>query len=376
LRIGVVAPPWVPVPPEAYGGIESVLDTLVRGFHDAGHEVFLAAHPASTAPVHLLGPTSAGGAYRMGEVVGETAHVLGAHALLDTVGVDVIHDHTLVGPLLARRPGSPPMVTTNHGPFEPDLRAIFAAASRQAAVVAISHAQAATADSVPIARVIHHGVAVDRFPVGDGTGGYLAFIGRMCPDKGVVEAIDAAQAVGLPLRIAAKLREPEELDYFEAQVRTRLGPDIEFLGELGHGDKVQLLGGAVALCNPVQWEEPFGLVMIEAMACGTPVVTYRRGSAPELVESGRTGWLVDNPADLVDRLGALDVLDRVACRRLVEERFLAERMVDEHLELYGSVIATSSAADGRGRVPDRRLTPPRPGSRPAAREATPGGRAR
>jgi glycosyltransferase involved in cell wall biosynthesis len=359
LRVGVVAPPWVPVPPPAYGGIETVLDTLVRGLQASGHEVVLAAHPASTAPVRLVGPTTGGGTYRMGEVVGEAAHVLGAHALLDAAGVDVIHDHTIVGPVLARRPGSPPMVTTHHGPFDADLRSVFLAAARQATVVGISHAQVRAAAPVPVDRVIHHGLDLERFPVGDGTVGYLAFIGRMCPEKGVVEAVTAARAVGLPIRVAAKVREPEELEYFESHVRHLLGDEVEFLGELGHADKVQLLAGAIALCNPVQWDEPFGLVMVEAMACGAPVVAYRRGSAPELVDHGVTGWLVDDHDQLVAALQDLAGFDRSVCRQHVAQWFSAGRMVDDHVALYRSV-----------------LTPPRRARQSATREEAPGDQAR
>ena len=156
-------------------------------------------------------------------------------------------------------------------------------------MVAISHHQASTADGVPVAGVIHHGLDLDAIPVGRGDGGYASFLGRMAPEKGPREAALAARAAGVPLRMAAKLREPAEREYFAAEVEPLLCSDVEFLGELGWAEKLELVGGSFALLNPMQWPEPFGLVMIEALATGTPVVATPVGSAPEIVDDGVTG---------------------------------------------------------------------------------------
>jgi glycosyltransferase involved in cell wall biosynthesis len=186
--------------------------------------------------------------------------------------------------------------------------------------------------------VIHHGIDVDRIPVGKGDGGYLVFLGRVSPSKGICEAIDLANRTGLPLRIAAKAREPEERRYFEARVRPELGGNIEWLGEVGGRDKYELLGGAIALVNPIQWAEPFGLVMIEALAAGTPVVSLARGAAPEIVDHGCTGYLGSSLSELVAGIEAIGRIDRVACRRAAETRFSSARMVGEHLDLFRSLL--------------------------------------
>ena len=164
----------------------------------------------------------------------------------------------------------------------------------------------------------------------------------MCPDKGVVEAIRVAQLAGIPLRIAAKMREPAEVQYFHDVVEPMLRPDVEFLGEVGGDEKYELLGAAVALLNPIQWMEPFGLVMIEAMATGTPVVATRMGSAPEIVDDGVTGYLATSPEELARLLLLAPDLDRATVRAQAEDRFSTERMVNDHLDLYARLIGVTS----------------------------------
>ncbi|TAM86340.1 MAG: glycosyltransferase family 4 protein, partial [Jatrophihabitans sp.] len=223
MRIGLIAPPWVPVPPPAYGGTEVVVDNLARGLRRLGHDVRLFTVGTSTCPVpraHLYpDPIEP-----MGEGNREAAHVLAAYEELR--GVDVIHDHTMLGPLIgaaaARR--GPPVVVTAHGPFTPDARRIFAAAATRAAIVAISHDQARRAGPVPITAVIHHGIDLDLYRAGPGGGGYLLFIGRMSPDKGVHRAVRVARRCGVPLRIVTKMREPAERAYFDEVVAPMLDP--------------------------------------------------------------------------------------------------------------------------------------------------------
>jgi glycosyltransferase involved in cell wall biosynthesis len=186
--------------------------------------------------------------------------------------------------------------------------------------------------------VIHHGVDLDRYPYDEGSGGYLAFLGRMCPEKGPHRAIDIARRAGAPLRIAAKMREPAERAFFEAFVEPQLGGDIEYVGELGFADKLALLGEAVALLNPIAWPEPFGLVMVEALACGTPVLALAAGSAPEIVLDGRTGFLADSVELLAARVAAVGDLDRRLCRSSVEAHFSAEAMVREHVRIYKRML--------------------------------------
>jgi hypothetical protein len=206
-------------------------------------------------------------------------------------GCDVVHDHTVLGPAWALAAGHHRVVTTCHGPFDSELRTIYSRYGERLPVVAISHAQAARTPEIAIDRVIHHGLDPDQFPVGRGDGGYLLFLGRMTEDKGVRKAVLVARAAGHRLLIAAKMREPAERAYFAEQVQPLLGDDVVLVGEVTNGDKLALLGGAAALLNPIRWSEPFGLVMIEALACGTPVLTCPLGAAPEIVDSGVTGFL-------------------------------------------------------------------------------------
>ncbi|MEW1919435.1 glycosyltransferase family 4 protein [Pseudarthrobacter oxydans] len=346
MRIGLVAGPWIPIPPVTYGGIERVVDNLARGFVAAGHDVLLAAPSDSTCPVPLVAGMQDSAPHEMGSTTSELSHVVRAYKSLGSV--DIIHDHTMAGPLYVHSPQGTPVVTTIHGPLNAHAVDIYGAiARRRAAIIAISRDQASHAPEVPITRVIHHGMDVSSVPVGAGDGGYLCFVGRSCPDKGLLEAIMIAREAGMPLRIAVKMREPAELRYFHEVIEPRLGPNEDFVGEVDDVTKYRLMGGALAFLNPIQWSEPFGLVMIEALATGTPVIGTKIGSAPEIVDHGRTGFL-GKTRDLAGFAGAAAGLDRTACRRVVAERFSVERMVGQHLRLFSELVESRMP----GGVPD------------------------
>jgi glycosyltransferase involved in cell wall biosynthesis len=334
MRVALIAPPWVPVPPTGYGGTEAVLDRLAAGLARAGHEVLLAAHPDSTCPVELVpGPRLPSGE-QIGGVVPELAHVRRAYEVVAERGADVVHDHTMSGPFYAEKFPHLPLVTTNHGPFDDIVLPLYREMAERAAVVAISHSQASAAGDVRIARVIHHGVDVDQLPLGPGDGGYLLFLGRMAPTKGVHVAARVAQRAGLPLLIAAKMWEPAEREYFDISVRPLLGGGVDYIGEVGGAEKLELLGGALALLNPIAWPEPFGMVMVEALACGTPVITTPFGAAPEIVEHDVCGYVCGTEDDLVEAVARVASIERATCRAHVAARFSTERMVDAHVELY------------------------------------------
>jgi glycosyltransferase involved in cell wall biosynthesis len=265
----------------------------------------------------------------------ELSHVIRAY---DGLGdADIIHDHTLSGPLVGRRRSSAPVVTTIHGPLIPASADLYRAMAGDTAIIGISRDQASRVPDVPITRVIHHGMDVSGVPVGSGGGGYACFVGRMCPDKGVVEAIGIARRAGIPLRIAAKMREPEEIAYFRSAVEPLLGSNEEFLGELGDADKYRLMGEAMAFLNPIQWSEPFGLVMIESLSTGTPVVGTPIGAAPEIVDHGKTGYLAPTE-ELHNFLPLAASLDRSHCRDRAMRMFSTERMVLNHLDLYAKLV--------------------------------------
>lgn len=338
MMIGLVSTPWLPVPPQAYGGTETLVDALARGLAAAGHDVLLAAPSGSTCPVPHLPGLPAAVPEHLGETVPELAHVVAAYQGLVAAGVDVIHDHTTIGPLYAGRPRDVVPVATMHGAVVGQMHEIYRAMGRTVALVAISADQAATAPDVQIAAVIHHGLDVARIPVGRGDGGYVCFLGRMDPCKGVHEAVLVARRAGLPLRIAGKMAERTEKEYFAQVISPLLGRDAEYVGELRTAEKYALVGGAVALLNPIEWSEPFGLVMIEALATGTPVVATPRGSAPEIVDDGVTGFLRDDRDSLAQALHRAGELDRRRCREVATTRFSAARMAADHVRLYTRLL--------------------------------------
>jgi len=362
LKVMIVAPPWVPVPPPAYGGTETVLDGLARALQAASVEVVLYTTGESTCPVPRAWTLAEAAGVGVGGSVVELRHVIGAYEHALELGVDIVHDHTLAGPVWARAlPKAPVVVTTNHGPFIGDLFDYYRWIAPLVPVVAISRHQASTAGPIPIAAVIHHGVDLEAYKPGKGDGGYALFLGRMSPDKGVARAAALARRAGIPLKIAAKMREPHEREYFENEVRPLLGGGVDYVGEVGGRDKVELLQGARCLLNPIAWPEPFGMVMIEALACGTPVVATPEGSAPEIVVDGRTGFLADDDDALVQAMGAAAMLDRAECRRHAEEHFSLERMAADHLRLYHHLVAELVGA----RNPDRDCSAEASGERSA-----------
>lgn len=334
MRVALVAPPWVAVPPPAYGGIEMVVDHLARGLVAQGHDVLLHASGDSTCPVPLTSTgTVPAGAVGPGAAAAELAHVVAGYEEIFEWGPDIVHDHTLAGPLYGYS-GPVPVITTNHGPFGGPMAGFYQAVAQLVPVVAISHHQATTARGTPIAAVIHHGIDTEAIAEGPGGGGYALFLGRMSPDKGVDVAVRVARRAGVPLRIACRLSEPAEHEFFRRAVEPHLGGAIRYVGEVGGEEKAELIARASCLLNPVMWPEPFGMVMIEAMAHGTPVVATPCGSVPELVEEGVTGFVRSSEAELADAMRAAPALDRGRVRATAARRFSTRRMVDDHVRAY------------------------------------------
>jgi glycosyltransferase involved in cell wall biosynthesis len=340
MRIAVIAPPWAPIPPALYGGIELIVDELARGYQAAGHEVVLFATGDSTSSVPNKWVLERAEGHRIGVAVPELRHVM--HAYEQLQDFDIVHDHTVLGPIYADRFPDLRVVTTIHGPFNEELVDIYRRMAERVPVIAISHDQRRHAPEVPIVRVIHHGIDPEAFPVGRGDGGYFLYLGRMAPEKGAHRAVEAAWKAGVPLLLAAKMREPWEFQYFETYVKPYLNENLRYLGEVPHAEKVNLLAGARALLNPIRWAEPFGLVMVEAMACGTPVLAFAEGAAPEIIEDGKTGFLCQDVDDMATRIGQVDQLERPACRRAVEDYFSTNRMVAEHLDLFEDLLGRDS----------------------------------
>ena len=341
MKIALLAPVWFPVPPTGYGGIEWVVSLLADGLADAGHDVTLFASGDSRTKAELAFVYELAPSHDIGRSQVEIRHALSCFARASEF--DIIHDHS--GPPAAVIAGAveTPTVHTVHGPMlgEPgDLYEQVARVAPRTRLISISMNQRAPHPDLPWLANIPNALDFSLYPARPHRGDYLLFLGRMNPEKGAHRAIAVAMETGLPLKIAGKRREPAEQHYFKELVEPHLRDgQIEYLGEVTHGEKVELLQDARATLFPIDWEEPFGLVMIESMACGTPVIAMRRGSVPEVVEEGRTGIVVDDYAEMAAAVEAADVFDPVDLRRAAEERFSRGRMVAEHVAAYELLLA-------------------------------------
>lgn len=342
VKIGIIAPPWAPIPPDLYGGIEQAVDCLCRGLMAAGHEVLLFATGDSTCPVPTEWLLEKSEGKRIGFSVPELRHVLAAYEAV--ADCDLIHDHTMIGPVYAAALTDVPVVTTIHGPLNTELIDLYRRIADRVPLIAISHVQLTADPGLPVAGVIHHGVDVEDFPVGDGNGDYCMYLGRLVAEKGAHRAIVAAREAGMPILLAGKMREPWETAYFESEIKPLLGHGALYLGEVPYEEKLRLLADAKATLFPIRWNEPFGLVMLESLACGTPVLAFAEGAAPEVVADGRTGWLCSDESDMAARLGTIGEIVRAECRADVGIRFSTERMAREHAELYERVLRRRRAA--------------------------------
>jgi glycosyltransferase involved in cell wall biosynthesis len=338
LRVALVAPPFFEIPPDGYGGIEAVLAQLADGLVDRGHDVTLigAGRPGTRAT--FIPTFDEPQAARLGRPEPELVHTARVSGLLAELRPDVVHDHTAAGPAMARD-RQLPTVITSHGPATGDWGEYLAAAHEDMCLVAISQSQMDLSPDLPWVGVVHNSLDTSDIPFREDKEDYLVWLGRLSPDKGAHLAIEVARKAGRRILLAGKCSEPDEQAHFDADIRPELGPDVEFVGEMGDRDKYDLLGRAAAFVFPLQWEEPFGMVLLEAMACGTPVLTLARGAIPEVVEDGVTGFVRQEAGDLVGALDRLDEISPAACRAHVEKRFSAARMVEGYEQVYRECIA-------------------------------------
>jgi glycosyltransferase involved in cell wall biosynthesis len=342
LRIGMLAPPWYQLPPSGYGGIESIVYWLVEGLVARGHDVTVISagedRTAARSRRTYDDPPSA----RLGQALPEVLHAAMASRHLDEMDLDVVHDHSLAGPLTASERRAATVVTT-HGPVEDELGALYASLGPGTGLVAISDFQREHAPHLPWAGMVHNAIPVDDYPMRAEKEDFCLFLGRVNPEKAPDLAIRVARQAGLPIVLAAKCNEPEEKAYFDERVRPLLGRDAEWFGQANNQEKQDLLARARCLVFPIQWNEPFGIVMVEAMACGTPVVALRRGSVPEVVVDGVTGFVRDGLDELAEAVGRAGELDPAACRRHVAERFDVPVMVAGYEAVYRRVAAAGPA---------------------------------
>lgn len=346
MRIAQVAPLFEAVPPKLYGGTERVVHYITEKLVDMGHDVTLFASGDSETSAQLVPGVKE--ALRLNPTCIDPFphHVVQLEDVITRQSdFDVIHFHTdyFHFPLSSRM--SVPCVTTLHGRLDiPDLQPIFNRFPNQP-VISISNSQRIPLPQANWLDTVYHGLPADLHKAGNGEGNYLAFMGRISPEKGVDKAIEIAIASGNRLLIAAKVDKADE-EYFNTYIKHLLdNPLIEYIGEINEDQKTSFLGKASALLFPINWSEPFGLVLIEAMSCGAPVIAFDCGSVSEVIENGKTGFIVNSVEEAVMAINRLGEIPRTIVRKTFDERFTSERMAKDYLRLYESVIRMEHGAD-------------------------------
>jgi glycosyltransferase involved in cell wall biosynthesis len=345
LRIALVAPPYFDVPPAAYGGVETVVADLADALVSCGHTVTVIGAGRAGTTARFVPVWERTVPERLGEAYPEAMHALATRQavleLAGTEGLDVVHEHTLTGPLNSDAYASAglPTVLTVHGPVDEDLRRYYRALGTDVTLVAISNRQRELAPELNWAATVHNAIDVSTWPYREEKGDYALFLGRFHPHKAPHLALEAAHTAGVPLVLAGKCAEPLERDYFAREIEPRLMPQDTVFGVADATDKRRLLAGARCLLFPVQWEEPFGMVMIEAMACGTAVVALRAGAVPEVVVDGVTGIICDRPDQLADAVRCAETISPAACRAHVNARFNPANLAAGYERAYRRAIA-------------------------------------
>ncbi len=351
MKIAQVAPLYESVPPQCYGGTERVVSYLTEELVRQGHEVTLFASGDSVTQAELVAACPRSLRLHDGCVDQLAHHVLMLEQVFrQAERFDVLHFHCDYLHFPLSRRAWVPHVTTLHGRLDlPDLQPLYREYAEQP-LVSISDAQRGPLPWVNWQGTVYHGLPLDLHTFRDGPGQYLAFLGRISPEKRVDRAIEIAKAVGMPLKIAAKVDRADR-EYYEQQIKPMLrdaGSLVEFLGEVGGATKDEFLGNAHALLFPIDWPEPFGLVMIEALACGTPVIAFPKGSVPEVMTDGVTGFVVSSVEEAARAVGRVGELSRRRCREVFEERFSAPRMARDYLAIYRRLPDLAPQADDDG----------------------------
>lgn len=353
MKIAILSTPWIAVPPKGYGGIEAVVANLTEGLVKRGHDVLLFATGDSQTCARL--------AYAYTQALGNNLllkqnpynilrHIHGFMKIVIQEKFDIIHNHNQYQSMYFLDLISTPFVHTLHGStrqkekvvsgYIDDIRDTLNRFAHHA-FVSISDNQRQGMPHLNYIKTVYNGIKTDEFYLGEGKGGYLAWIGRITPTKGVDTAIRVARKAGLPLKIAAFI-DPGDRAYFESEIKPQLGKNIEFLGEIRDPkEKAKFLADAIATLFPIRWHEPFGLVMVESMASGTPVIAFPFGSASEVIEDGKTGFLVKDEEEMVEAVAKIDRLDRRVIREYAIKKFNLDQMIEGYLQVYEEVIKRS-----------------------------------
>lgn len=350
MRIAQIAPIVERLPPKKYGGTERVIYHLTEELVKKGHEVTLFATGDTVTSARLISvvPRSLREMPNERDIYGFNVHSLLnmglAYSMQDQF--DVIHDHNAHMGLPTANIAQTPVVMTWHGPYDSDMTRYFSLL-RHPHLVSISHSQARLAPTLDFMGTVYNGLPMEQYPFGAKSKGYLLYVGRIDPEKGVHHAIDAAVRLNKKLIIAAKLDDsvPHLKQYYKKEIEPRLRKHpklISWIGEVDEAERNELMAGAICLLHAVTWPEPFGLTLIEAMACGAPVVAFGLGAIPELVRDGVTGYIVENTDQMVEAVKRIDKINRATCRKHALENFSAKRMADGYEEVYRRAIAMKS----------------------------------
>lgn len=342
MKVLLIADPHLPVPPDGYGGTERVVHALDEALNAQGHQTVLLAKRSSKTKGKLLSHRAPNNASHSSRAFRKL--LFQPLSLWAARGCDVVHNFGRVDYLRALMTAGPPLVHTFANPVAHYELSILKEARVPSRWVSISQAQRRDlgSDSQDARwRTVYNAVRFEHlsFHATPNAPPYVAFLGRLTKNKGVDVAIRVARAAGIPLKIAGNVSsEPGGVEFFEHHVKPALGDGVEWVGEIGDAQKSEFLGGAIATLFPIQWDEPFGMVVVESLACGTPVIAARRASTPELLSHGETGFLCDNDADFINALGKVSALLRARCREACVSRFSAEVMARRYLEVYTELL--------------------------------------
>jgi glycosyltransferase involved in cell wall biosynthesis len=350
MKIAQVAPLYERVPPKLYGGTERVVSYLTEELVRQGQDVTLFASGDSQTQARLR--PACDQALRLHKT--KVRDPLAYHIrLIEMVArearkFDLVHFHIDYLHFSVTRRQRIPAVTTLHGRLDtPELAGLYRE-FRDMPLVSISDSQRTPLPWANWVATIHHGLPAGLLKLSEGPGKYLAFLGRISPEKRLDRAIAIAKQVGIPIRVAAKI-DPTDEEYFEERIRKMMDSRlVDFIGEINEDEKQDFLGNAIALLFPIDWPEPFGMVLIEAMACGTPVIAYKRGSVPEIIDHGTTGFIVQNLEQAAEAVRRTSTLDRSEIRRVFEQRFTVERMCSDYLKVYENIMRDASGKQSRG----------------------------
>lgn len=336
MKIGLIAPIWYSIPPVGYGGIELVVSILAEGLTERGHDVTVFASGDSKTEAKLVSSCEEAPSSLIGQVYPDLVHALTAYTR--AAEFDVIHDHSgTIGPAIGAF-STTPVLHTLHGPATAEAKRLYEMLNFGLYFNSISHYQQSQFGDLNFVRTIYNGIDINQYPFSEKKDDYLLFLGRMNPEKGAHQAVQVANRLGRRLLMVTKMTEPHEKHYFETQVKPLLDSNVEIMGEIDPVLKGEMLSKASCTLFPIQWPEPFGLVMIESMAAGTPVVATRQGAVPEVVADGQTGCIVDTIDEMAEAVERTEALDPWECRNYVKDKFSEDHMVDEYEAAYRQII--------------------------------------